>query len=454
MQLRTSPFVAILIAALLAACGSGERERQPAPPTPAGFAPTQDEIDDAAEDFEEVRTGFLEWYFETHPVRATELGVYDHAHGLPAMDRAGIQGRIDNLLEWLSDVEEIRFDLMRGDDRYDYAVLEYGIRADLLRLEETRDWANDPGLYTELIARGLDAVATRAYAPFDVRAGAIIGRLRAAAGLLDAARENVRRPPRIWTEMASQDARGLVEYLERDFPAIITGQTARVPQELEGARARLVAELEAHIAWLDGELHPRSTGSYRLGRYLLERKLLYEEHISLSLEELERLNLDAINRYRQEMDFTAREIDTSRSYQAILDSLTAVGPPPRELLERARNAAVAARDWTVESDVVPVLRSDLPTVREAPPYVRRGFASMDGAGPFASDSLEAYFTVTTPRPEWDDARTRAHMAYFNDAGVILTALHNTFPGHYVQQQHARELTDLRRLFATRSFSAF
>jgi uncharacterized protein (DUF885 family) len=454
LQLRTIPLAGLVfVTTLMVACGSAERERQPAPPAPGGFAATQDEIDDAAEDLDQVRTGFLEWYFEVHPVRATELGVYDYAQAMPAMDRAAIQARIDDLLEWLADLEQIRFDLMRGADRYDYAVLEYGVRAELLKLEETRDWANDPGLYIDLIARGLDAVLGRQYAPFDRRAGAILGRLGAAADLLDAARDNVSRPPRIWTEMASQSARGLVEYLERDFTASLEAQTARVPQELERARARLVAELEAYIAWLDGELHPRSTGTYRLGRYLLERQLLYGEHISLSLEELERLNLDAINRFRQEMDFTAREIDTGRSYQAILDSLLTTGPAPRELLARARDAAVAARDWTVESGVVPLLRSDLPMVREAPPFVFRQLAAMDGPGPFAPDSLAAYFTVTPPRPEWDEARARTHMAYFNEPGVVLTALHNTFPGHWVQQQHARELTELRRVFATRSLSA-
>jgi hypothetical protein len=295
-------------------------------------------------------------------------------------------------------------------------------------------------------------VVDRDYAPWSTRAGALAARLTAAPALLDAVRANVRNPPRVWTQLAMENARGLLDYLRNGLPAELAGQGDTVPPELEQARNRLATELDRHIAWLQNELMPRSNGSFRLGRYLLERKLLYDEHISLSLDQLERLNLNALNAYRQRLIEVAGTIDPDRTPREIIDSIEGSGPPPDQLLDRARQALTSARDWTVESGVVAVPRPELPTVRDAPAFGGISPAHMDGPGPFAPDSLAAYYLLANARPDWDAERTRQYMARFNPADLVLTTLYNTFPGHYVQQQYARQLTRLRRVLLTRTFT--
>lgn len=428
--------------------------RQPRPMA-GGMEPTQGMLNEAAEDFDEVRAGFLEWYMEAHPVHASELGVHDFDNRLPSLTRAGIQDRIDDLLEWLADVEQIPFSLMEDEDRYDYAVLEYGIRAELLELEESRIWATDPGLYTSLIARGLSAVAEREYAPVAQRAAALEARMVAGRRVLSAARENVASPPRLWTELAIGEARGLIEYLERDLPALLEAQAdgALPPNDLEETTVILVESLRSHVEWLEAELLPRSTGTYRLGRYLLERTLLYGEHVSLRLEELERLNADAIAEYREKVAAAAREIDPERSPREIMDSISRVHPAPDELIATARDMMTDARDWVLASGVVTVPRDELPVVRESPPFARQAFSSLDAPGPFEAEPLAAFYSLTNVRPDWDDALKQEHLTHFSYAALMATTLHATFPGQYVQRQYERDLTELRRVFASRTFTA-
>lgn len=446
-----------LAATLALACGPapepGDREPRPA----AGvMQPTQGMLDNAAEDFDEVRTGFLEWYMEAHPVRASELGVHAFDGRLPSLTRAGIQDRIDDLLEWLADVEQISFALMADENRYDYAVLEYGIRAELLELEESRVWANDPGLYTSIIARGLSAVAEREYAPVEQRAAALNNRMDAARRMLGAVRENVETPPRLWTEMAIDEARGLVDYVQQDLPELLArsdGDGAAAPDDLDEATALLVESLESHVDWLETDLLPRSTGTYRLGRYLLQRKLLYSEHVSLGLEELEQLNADAIAEYRARVAAVAEEVDPDRSPREIMDSINRLHPAPDELLGTARDMMATARDWVVESGVVPVPRAELPVVRESPPFARDAFSSLDAPGPFETEGLDAYYNLTNVRPDWDEELQQEHLTHFSYAALMPTTLHETFPGLYVQRQYERDLTDLRRVFRSRTFAA-
>lgn len=448
MQSRS--FVVLTAFALAAACGPAtDPGSEELGPRRGMDRPSQAMLDEAAADFDELRDRFVEWYFETHPVRASELGIQDHDRRLPAMTRVGIQERIDGLLGWLADLENVSFDMMEGEDRYDYAVMEYGIRSELLELEESRDWANDPRIYTALLARGLAAVAEREYAPLTERLEALNSRMAAGRTMLEAMRPNIRRPPRLWTEMAIEDARRLVEYLEGDLPALLRSQAegGTLPGHGLSEAPSLVEALDAHAAWLESDLLPRSGGTFRLGRYLLQRKLQYSEHISLELDELERLNREAIDQLRRRVEETAREIDPDRTPREIMDSIGRLHPPPDELVPTAREMMVAARDWTVESGVVTVPRVSLPTVRGSPPYARGAFTSLDARGPFDDGAIEAFYNITNVLPDWDDELRQAHLSHFSYGGLMAATLHETFPGRWVQRQYDRKLPAVRRLFA-------
>jgi hypothetical protein len=387
--------------AVVVGCGPASQQAPPERPTERTLRASEAELEAARADFVELRESFLPAYYEARPIRATALGIHDHDDRLPALDRAGIQGRIDQLLDWLADLESIPFAHMQGADRYDYGVLEYALRAQLLELEETRSWVRDPRLYTSTIAGGISSIASRPYAPVESRTASMVARMEASHEVLAAARANLSSPPQLWTDLAIGNTRGLIAFLETDLPAMLAAQagdeSAMGHNDLAGARDRLVAALEEHVAWLETDLRPRSTGDYRLGRYLFERKLLYEEHVALSVPQLDQLNQRAIVRYRDWVTRVAAEIDPDRTPREIMDSLVQVHPEPDELLETAREMMMSARDWVAESGVVPLPVRSVPMVRETPPYARSGFASMDAPGPFETAELQAFYNITNVR---------------------------------------------------------
>jgi hypothetical protein len=67
-------------------------------------------------------------------------------------------------------------------------------------------------------------------------------------------------------------------------------------------------------------------------------------------------------------------------------------------------------------------------------------------GPFETVATEAFFNLTPPDPAWDDARVRQHMTYFNRPGLLGIAVHEAFPGHFVQLLYQQHLpSDLRKV---------
>jgi len=66
-------------------------------------------------------------------------------------------------------------------------------------------------------------------------------------------------------------------------------------------------------------------------------------------------------------------------------------------------------------------------------------ASMDTPGPYETHATEAYFNVTLPDAKMTPAEVDGYMHGFNIGTVVSTAVHEAFPGHYIQFLWLRRL---------------
>lgn len=442
----------VLAAILLAGCGAPSNQEPGERPAPGLPGPDPAIMARATKDFGTFRDGFLEWYLESHPVQASELGKHDHDRELTPMDRAAVQGRIQDLLDWDSRLETIPYRALRGTDRQDYAVLEFAIRGRLLDLEEIRSWTTRPQMYIELIASGVASLLSRPYAPAEQRLAALQSRLAAAPAVLEAAQANLDNPPAEWTQLAISEAEGLGTYLEA-LPELLGDDGASAPPQLESARSALVEALAAHLDWLRTDLLPRSTGEFRLGKYFFARKLLYSEHVDLSVEALDRLNEQDIEADQKRLAKIVAAVAPGRAVRAVMDSLVRAHPSPDELIPAARDLARNARAWTLGSGLVTVLDSAAAVVRPSPPYRRQRFAWADVPGPFETDGLVPYFELTNAEPSWAPAEQQSFLTYFGAGTLLGVTLHETFPGRAVQAAYRQKYpSDVRRVFEPRSLT--
>ena len=79
------------------------------------------------------------------------------------------------------------------------------------------------------------------------------------------------------------------------------------------------------------------------------------------------------------------------------------------------------------------------------------FASMDTPGPYESVAQEAYFNGTLPDPDWDQQHTEGFMAQFNYPVISNVAVHEAYPGHYIQFLWMHRIDDrVRKLIGANS----
>jgi uncharacterized protein (DUF885 family) len=416
--------------------------------TPRPVAP-----DDAEMEYGAVAREFLAWYLAANPTRATALGIHAHDHALPDLTAAAIARRGAALRGWLARLQAIPVEPLDPDSRFDHRILDHAIRAELLDLEEVRPWRSSPGAYVGPVAGGVSALAVREFAPLEVRVRALVSRLEAVPALLAAGRRNLTEVPESWIAPGVANARGTASFLRASLPGLLEGQgMAALDPELrramEDAALRAAAEMEAFADWMAGDLLPRASGDFRLGRELYERKLLYEEHFALSADSLREINRRAIDEYRARVEQVAAAVDPGRTAERIMDSIARLYPAPDRLVSTAARMVQETRAFVVERDIVTLPSDGLPTVRESPEYARGGFASMSTPGPFETVATEAFYNVTNVDPAWTEEQRHQHLTYFNHAGLLGITVHEAFPGHFVQLLYRQFVpTDVRKVFA-------
>ena len=399
---------------------------------------------------------YLDAYYAAHPVRATNLGLHAHDTRLPELTAEAFQRRAEALHGWLARLERLERSTLTGDAVFDVRILENALRAELLSLEETREWQRDPMFYNSLLASGLSSLTQREFAPVEERMRSLMARMAGVPAVVASAKANLRDVPKPWAEQALRDTRGTVGFLRTDLPKALEAQglarvDAALRQEFSTALARATAEVEGFARWQEQELLPKANGDFRLGRALFEKKLALEEHVALTAEQLRDINERAIREYQAWVAKEAARVDATKSPAEVMDALVHDHPTAEELIPTARKQLEECQRFVLEKGLLTLPSERLPTVRETPPYARMGFASMDTPGPFETRATEAFYNITNVEAGWTEEQKAQHLTYFNHAGLLGITVHEAMPGHFVQLLYEAQIpTEVRKVFTPAS----
>ncbi len=208
---------------------------------------------------------------------------------------------------------------------------------------------------------------------------------------------------------------------------------AAIQAEFQKSNAAVIAALESYGEWMKSDLLPRSHGDFRIGAETFSKKLLYDEMVDIPLDRL--LEIARADMRKNQGDFAriAREIEPGKEPRQVLAEIAADHPPPDRLLQTFRDTLDGLVSFIREHHIVTIPSDVRPIVQDTPPFERATtFASMDSPGPFEQVAKEAYFNVTVPDASDSPEKIEGLMAQFDYQNIIATAVHETYPGHYLQ----------------------
>jgi uncharacterized protein (DUF885 family) len=376
---------------------------------------------------------FEEVLFKYSPTRATRAGLHAYDTRLEDFSRAAIEAQIAALKDFEDRVERVQ-PASTPDAAGDRELLLSDIRSSLLELTTIRRWEKDPNVYSSGITESAFVIMSRNFASPDQRLASLVAREKQMPRVLELARENLKNPPRWYTAIALEQLPGIISFFENDVPAAFKeAKDADTLRELARSNAQVLSALRAYQQFLQEDLLPRSGGDYRIGADTYRKKLLFDEAVDLPLDRLLEIGKGDLRRNQREFQRVAKLLAPDRTPEQVLQELGADHPPPAGLLQAFRDTFGDLRGFIERRRIVTIPSPVLPIVEETPPFMRAlSFASMDTPGPFEKRAEEAFFNVTLPEQTWTREQVEEHMAGFNRGTVISTAIHEAYPGHYVQ----------------------
>jgi uncharacterized protein (DUF885 family) len=381
-----------------------------------------------------VNAYFDSVYLPFNPTEGTSAGLHQYDGKMENYSSASLEKEAAALRIYEKKVAVFpaaKLDLSGEGDR---EFLLGTIRSQLLTLETIRPWQKDPDFYSSGISNSAFTIIERNYAPADVRLAALIAREKQMPAALEAARENLANPPKIFTDIALEQLPGIISFFQNDIPAAFTSvKDRKLQDEFHVSNAAVIEALNQYEQWLKTDVLPKSNGDFRIGAATFSAKLRDDEMVNIPLDRLLTIAYADLHKNQEQFRQIAHELDPSKTPMQVLGELQADHPAPDQLLGKFQNTFNNLIQFIREKQIVSIPSDVQPTLEDTPAFMRATtFASMDSPGAYETGSHKAYFNVTVPGADETPQERAESMAAFNIGTIVSTSVHEAYPGHYVQ----------------------
>jgi Bacterial protein of unknown function (DUF885) len=388
-------------------------------------------------------------YFPQNPTAATIAGIHQYDSQMEAYSAKRIEDENRTLHEYELRVAQFPSAGLRPVDAADREILLGQIRSTLLTQETLRPKEKNPDVYSGGVTNSIYVLMIRKFALPEKRLRSVIAREKQIPAILASARENLKNPPRIYTEIAIEQMPGIIGFFRRDVPeAFSEVKDEALRAEFANSNGDAIAALQQYETWLKTNLLVRSNGDFRIGAENFSKKLQYEDMVDTPLNRLLEIGMQDLHKNQAELQRVAKEVEPKKSPKEVMAELATMHPAPDQLMNTFRGTFDGLIAFIQEKKIITIPPGPRPFLMETPPFERATTtASMDSPGPFETKATESYFHVTLPAPGDSPQEIASLMAGFNIGTIVSTSVHETYPGHYMQYLWtSRAPTKLRKVF--------
>ena len=412
--------------------------------------------------------GYLEDGFRLQPLNATRLGDHrfdDQLDDLSATARDALVARDRRVLADLN----AQFDPkdLSGDGRIDLEIFRHSLESSIWSAEHFKPFEDDPRVYGDYLTEGVYLLFAQSTQPKEVNLRNALARMLLIPKVVEVARVTIKNPPRVKTETAIRQTKGAIGFYTDDlfrFAGLPQGQG-----EL-GERARtVVASLERHLQFLQDEVLPRSTESWRIGRELFAEKLDRELDSGISADEVLREAEAEADRVGREMAVIARQMwgttfpgvvippddPAGRRLMTarVLQSVASQHGSPESLVDDARATVDQIKTFIRDRKILTLPEPDQCRVIAMPEFMRGNSVAYLNPSPPLDTRAVSEYAISPPPLDWTPRRVESYLEEYNQAMLKILTIHEAYPGHYVQLAYSNRVPSLiRRVLSSGTFA--
>ncbi|MCY4755447.1 DUF885 domain-containing protein [Pelomonas aquatica] len=393
--------------------------------------------------FERIVNDFLEELWAIDPDAAVAAGRFEFAGRVTLPSAAVRQKARAWLMAWLTRFQALDAgaDVSRQMDR---AMLIAKLQSDLWRLDVLKEWSWNPAEHNP--AGPLDLLLNTDYAPLPQRLNGLKPRVAALPAYYRAAAAGLAGVTREHTELAIQQAPGVLGVLD-DIArrAAEAGQAAAFKAPLAQARAAV----NGYVARLK-KLLPAARRPWRLGAELYEPKFAHDIQSARTArqtyelaqqrreEVLASMQAQAAALWPTVIGAEAAPADRFELIGRVIAKLSERHVKREQFVDEIRAQIPQLQAWVRDHDLLSQDASKPLTVRETPEY-ERGVAGASIEAPGAYRPQDKTYYNVTPLDELTPEQAESSLREYNHWILQILNIHEAIPGHYTQLVHANRV---------------
>ncbi len=402
---------------------------------------------------------YLEEECRQRPYYATLLGDHRYDDRLDDLSPAARAAHRQRLQQTLANLpKQISYAQLSRSAQIDYEILEHHFKKQLWLDEQFRVYEEDPRLWMEYLSDSVFLVLAQSTLPKEQNVRNVAKRIGFIPRMVQVAKESLKHPPRVHTEVAIKQVKGAIAFYEKGIYEL-TGENPQLSELREPCQVARRA-LNDYLQFLEKELLPRSTGNWRIGKERFARKLEWELDAGLTADEVVREAEAEADRVERDMYVIARQLwcktfpdlplppddgpGRRATIRAVLEVLSRDHGQAQELLNDTKATVERIRRFIRDKKILPLPEPDRCQIIEMPEF-QRGFsvAYLNPAPPL-DPKASSYYAVSPPPSEWDDRRVNSFLQEYNRAMLQILTIHEAYPGHYVQLEYTNRHPSLIR----------
>jgi uncharacterized protein (DUF885 family) len=381
---------------------------------------------------------YYNWRNQNYPVFSSDAGLHTWDNKLTDYSPTAIATRRAHILSLLAQVNRMRTDNWKKDDRIDWLLFRAQLEGPAF-FDRVMDFEHrDPQVYVNECSNGIFSLLKKEYDTPRNRALSATARLKAMPMMIEQGKRNLTRPVKLYAQLAIDSARS-IDSLFKDsmMTALAKDLSAAEMNDLVSARDAAIKTIHDYADWLEQRLKtmpafaPMGEANYN---YLLKHVYL----LPLDAKQVEMLGQAELARYR--------------AMESMLPDPSLANPDPSraKVIPKDQNDFLKTYE-SRQAEMISFLKENrlitLPSylgpfeIRQLPeafkPTSPGGF--MNPPGVYDKDPSGFYF-IPTYNPKSGNFYIRAAI---EDPRPILG--HEGIPGHFLQLSIANHLTnEIRR----------
>lgn len=163
--------------------------------------------------FDLLAKSFFDYHIRNDPILATEMGIHKYDHKLPDESRKAYIQDTKKLKMFLRKFQKFKDSELSFDRKLDRQLAFHILNMSLWDQEKLKSYEQDIDAIDHF-GGSLFTLFSRDFAPFEKRLESITSRIEKSPKMFDQYKKRVRKPVKIWTEIAIESCEEFPEFLD------------------------------------------------------------------------------------------------------------------------------------------------------------------------------------------------------------------------------------------------